>query len=130
MKTIKELEQEKAKIEKQIETLKAQEQGKDFIEVKNFRIYKWSKPVKDFVIPKGFRMAEEREFIDLYDSGFNIEKYPVIYFTKSRSKLNIKNGWSLSWLCLSRLLGLGSDGDSLADSNVNGRVVLVKGDLK
>jgi len=98
----------------------------DFIEVKNFRIYKWSKSVKDFPMPKGFRLAEEREFIDLYDSGFKIEKYPVVYFTKNRSKLNIKNGWSLSGLCLNRFLDLGSDLDSLAYSIGDGRVVCIK----
>ena len=126
MKTIKQLEKQKLEIEKQIEKLKAEEEIKDFIQVKNFRIYRWSKPVKDFVIPKGFRIAEEREFIDLYDSGFKIEKYPVIYFTKNRSKLNIKNGWSLSRLYLGRCLDLGSlDGD-LAYSSGNGRVVCIK----
>ena len=108
--------------------------NEDFIEAKlgklKFRIYKWSKPVKDFKFPKGFRLAEEREFIDLYDSGFEIEKYPAIYFTKNRSKLNVKNGWCLSGLCLSGDLDLGSDGDSLADSDVDGRVVLVEEDLK
>ena len=126
MKTITQLEKEKLEIEKQIETLKAQEQENDFIEVKNFRIYKWSKPIKDFSIPKGFRMAEEREFVDLYDSGFKIEKYPVIYFTKNRSKENIKNGWSLSRLCLNWDLNLDSSDDNLANSYDSGRVVLVK----
>jgi hypothetical protein len=104
--------------------------NEDFIETKlgklTFRIYKWSKPVKDFKIPKGFRMAEEREFIDLYDSGFETEKHPVVYFTKNRSKLNIKNGLGLSRLCLNRDLFLDSTNDSLADSNDDGRVVCVK----
>ena len=99
---------------------------KDFIEVKNFRIYKWSKPVKDFIMPKGYRIAEEKEFIDLYDSGFEIEKYPVVYFTKNRSKLNIKNGWSLSRLYLDRDLNLYSIGGNLAYSDDDGRVVCVK----
>ena len=119
---IKQLEKQKLEIEKQIESLKQ----KDFIEIKNFRIYKWSKPVKDFKFPKGFRLAEEREFIDLYDSGFEIEKYPIIYFTKNRSKLNIKNGWSLSWLCLYGDLVLGSYDSNLANSGDSGRVVCVR----
>ena len=89
-----------------------------------FRIYKWSKPVKDLKIPKKGRIAEEREFIDLYDSGFKIENYPVVYFTKNRSKLNIKNGWGLSRLCLNGGLNLGSYLD-LANSSDSGRVVLV-----
>jgi hypothetical protein len=104
--------------------------NEDFIEAKlgklTFRIYKWDKPVKDFKIPKGWRLAEEREFVDLYDSGFKIESYPVVYFTKNRSKLNIKDGWSLSRLCLSRSLNLYSDNDNLADSNDDGRCVIVK----
>ena len=122
MKQIKELEKKKLEIEKQIECLKQ----KDFIEVKNFRIYKWSKPVKDFVFLKGFRLAEEKEFIALYDSGFKIENYPVVYFTKNRSKLNIKKGWSLSGLCLDRDLNLYSYYDDLADSDDDGRVVCIK----
>ena len=108
--------------------------NEDFIEAKlgklKFRIYKWSKPVKDFKFPKGFRLAEEREFIDLYDSGFEIEKHPAIYFTKNRSKLNVKNGWCLSGLCLDGGLSLGSNGSNLAGSNGDGRVVLVEEDLK
>ena len=133
MKTIKQLEEQKEKIEAQIKKLKefiVLEQKVDFIEVKNFRIYKWSKPVKDFVIPKGFRLAEEREFIDLYDSDFEIEKYPVIYFTKNRSKLNIKNGWGLSRLCLCGCLNLYSDVGNLAGSDDDGWVVLIKAQIK
>jgi len=99
---------------------------RDFITIKNFRIYKWDKPVEDFKIPKGFRLAEEREFIDLYDSRFKIEKYPVIYFTKNRSKSNIKNGWGLSRLYLNRSLNLDSNNNYLAYSNDNGRVVCIK----
>ena len=121
--TIKQLEEQKLEIEKQIEKLK-QEETKDFIEVKGFRIYKWSKPVKDFPMPKGFELAEEREFIDLYDNGFKIERYPIIYFTKNRSKLNIKNGWSLSRLFLYRSLDLDSYNGDLADSDDDGRVCL------
>lgn len=94
----------------------------------NVRIYKWEdKPVKDFQIPKGFRMIEEREFIDLYDNDkIELEKYHVIYFTKNRSKKNIKNGWGLSRLYLNRGLDLVSYYDDLADSDDDGRVVVVK----
>ena len=129
MKTIKQLEREKAKIERQIETLKSKEQEKDFIEVGTFRIYKWEdKPVKDFVIPKGWRIAEEREFIDAYDNSLiKLEKYPIIYFTNNRSQKNIKNGGSLSRLYLNRNLNLNSYCDvGLTGSNDDGRVVLVK----
>jgi len=120
------LNREKNKVEEELQELVKNEQTKDFIEVKNFRIYKWSKPVKDFPMPKDFRLAEEREFIDLYDSGFKIEQYPVVYFTKNRSKLNIKNGWGLSRLYLFRNLSLDSNIDNLAYSNGNGRVVCIK----
>jgi len=97
----------------------------DFIEVNNFRIYKWSEPIKDFKIPKGWRLAEEREFIDAYDNSLiKLEKYPVIYFTKNRSEKNIKNGWGLSGLYLSSYLNLISNNDILANSDDDGRVVL------
>ena len=130
MKTIKELEQEKAKIEKQIETLKAQEETKEFIEIKNFRIYKWSKPVKDFVIPKGFRMAEFQEFVDLYDSDLiKLESYGH-YFVRHFSKKQQKKEYCLSRLFLDGDLYLYSYVDYLAYSDGDGRVVLVKGDLK
>ena len=125
MKTIKDLEQEKAKIEEQIEVLKAQEQEKDFIEVKDFRIYKWAKPIKDFPMPKGFQMAEFQEFVDLYDNDLiELEKYPVKYFLKHYSKKQQKKEWCLSGLYLGRNLVLGSDNDDLAYSSVNGRVVV------
>jgi hypothetical protein len=48
---------------------------------------------------------KEIKFIDLYDSGFETEKHPVVYFTKNRSKLNIKNGLGLSGLVLDRDFG-------------------------
>jgi len=129
---IKQKEEQINKLQEQISLLKAQEESNNFIEAKQgknlFRIYPWDKPVKDFIIPKGFRMSEEREFIDLYDSGFKIEKYPVIYFTRNRSKLNIKNGFGLSWVGLGCGLGLFTGDDSLAGSYEDGRVVLIKGE--
>jgi hypothetical protein len=99
----------------------------DYQEIGNFRIYKWDKPVKDFPMPKGFRLAEEREFIDLYDNDkIELENYPVMYFTKNRSKKNIKEGYQLSGLCLVRNLGTVSSYDDLANSYDNGRVVVVR----
>ena len=127
MKTITQLEKEKLEIEKQIETWKALENERDFIEIKNFRIYKWSKPVKEFVIPKGFRMAEFQEFVDLYDNDLiELEKYPVKYFLKHYSKKQQKKEYCLSRLYLNWNLYLVSDNDNLADSDGSGRVVLVK----
>ena len=106
-----------------------QEMKTDFISIEKdkFRIYKWNKRVKDFPMPKGYELAEERDFVDLYDNDkIELEKYPVIYFTKNRSKKNIKNGWGLSWLCLGGILGLVSGSGSLAGSGDGGRVVLVR----
>jgi len=106
-----------------------QEIRTDFISIEKdkFRIYKWDKPIKDFPMPKGYELAEERDFVDLYDNDkVELEQYPVIYFTKNRSKKNIKNGWGLSRLYLDRDLGLGSPSGFLADSDGSGRVVLVR----
>ena len=106
-----------------------QEIKKDFISIEKdkFRIYKWDKSVKDFPIPEGYELAEERDFIDLYDNDkIELEKYPVIYFTKNKSKKNIKNGLGLSRLYLYWYLGLDSNLSYLAGSDDNGRVVLVR----
>ena len=106
-----------------------QEIRTDFISIEKdkFRIYKWDKPVKDFHMPKGFQLIEERDFIDLYDNDkIELEKYPVIYFTKNRSKKNIKNGWGLSRLFLDRNLYLNSPSGDLAVSVDDVRVVLVR----
>ena len=93
---------------------------------KEFRIYKWEdKQFKDFKMPKGFDWAEHKDFIYLYDNDLiELEKYPVFYHTKNQSKKNIKNGWSLSRLCLYWDLDLGSGGGDLADSIASGRVVI------
>ena len=109
------------------EILVNQTSKKDFISIEKdkFRIYKWNKPVKDFPMPKGYELAEERDFIGFYDNDkIELEKYPVIYFTKNRSKKNIKNGWGLSRLFLDRYLDLNSYYDYLALSYADGRVVL------
>ena len=106
-----------------------QEIRTDFISIEKdkFRIYKWNKRVKDFPMPKGYELAEERDFVDLYDNDkIELEKYPVIYFTKNRSKKNIENGLGLSRLYLNRNLNPNSSSDSLAYSNDDGRVVLVR----
>ena len=111
------------------EILVNQTSKKDFISIDNdkFRIYKWDKPVKDFPIPEGYELAEERDFIDLYDNDkVELEQYPVIYFTKNRSKKNIKNGWGLSRLFLDRNLYLNSPSGDLAVSVDDVRVVLVR----
>ena len=47
-----------------------QEMKTDYISIEKdkFRIYKWDKPVKDFPMPEGYELIEERDFIDLYDN--------------------------------------------------------------
>ena len=107
-----------------------QEETKEFIEIKNFRIYKWSKPVKDFLIPKGFRMAEFQEFVDLYDSDLiKLESYGH-YFVRHFSKKQQKKEYCLSRLYLDGDLILNSNFVSLAGSDGDGRVVLIKEKLK
>ena len=126
MKTLKQLEEAKVKIEKQIEELKAKENN-NYEEVGNFRIYKWeNKPVRDFIYPKGYRMAEFQEFVDLIDSGkFNMEVWKY-YWVKHFLKEQQKTKYCLSRLCLNWNLYLNSDYDDLAISYDDGRVVCIK----
>ena len=95
---------------------------------KEIRIYKWEdKLIKDFKMPKGFKLAEHKDFVKLYDKNkIKLEKYPIVYFTENQSKKNIKNGWELSRFYLYSDLDLDSDGRVLADSDSDGRVVICK----
>jgi len=95
---------------------------------KEFRIIEWTKPIKDFVYPKGFRMAEFQEFVDLVDSGYKMELW-IDYFTKHWSKLQQAKEYCLSRCFLSEYSGLYAYNSYLANSNDNGRVVCVR-DLK
>ena len=93
---------------------------------KEFRIYRWeSKPFRDFKIPKGFKLAEHKDFIELFDN--KLINYPKkdweIYFVKHYSKRKQKEGY-ISRLYLDGDSDLGSWGEALADSDDDGRVVV------
>lgn len=94
---------------------------------KEFRVYIWeNKPVSDFIYPKGFRMAEFQEFVDLYDSGKIELEFWKYYFVKHFSKLQQNKEYCLSGLFLDWCSGLFSVNGDLAYSDDDGRVVLCK----
>lgn len=97
---------------------------------KEFRIYKWeNKPVGDFIYPKGFRMSEFQEFVELIDNGLIKYNSDWEYFwVKHFSKLQQKKKFCLSRLFLDVHV-LNSDNDDLLNSNRYGRIVCVR-DLK
>lgn len=92
---------------------------------KEILVVEWTKPIKDFPYPKGFRMAEFQEFVDLYDSGFELDK-DGYYFVKHFSKKQQNKEFCLSRLFLDGFLNIWSSDDDLAVSNDVGRVVIVK----
>ena len=135
MKTIKQLEAEKEKIEKQIQELKTKEVSnnqklnilkKVTYKNKEFWIVEWTKQIKDFPYPKGFQMAEFNDFVELYDNKkieLEVWKY---YFVKHFSKIQQKKKYCLSRLYLYGSLSLNSNNDGLAYSYDDGRVVIVR----
>lgn len=122
------------KLNLELEQLEEAERLKDFKELtfkgKKYRIYKWEdKPIGDFLktIPKGFRLIEHSEFIELFDN--KIIDYPEknweVYFTKHYSKRKQKENILLR--CLFRDSNLDFGIVDLLISNSYGRVVLVEG---
>jgi len=94
---------------------------------KEFKFIDWDKPVKDYKIPKGWRIAEYFEFVELYDSGIDLGRpWKFTYFAKNYSKRNIKEGWVLSKLYLDANLSLDSRDVDLTCSSGNGRIVIVR----
>jgi hypothetical protein len=134
MKEKEQLIKEKEKIEQQLAEIEEAEKSNDFKVIKfkdkEFRIYKWEdKKVKDFVYPKGFRMAEFNEFVELYDNKKIVYSGNWEYFwVKHFSKLQQTKKYCLSRLCMSED-DLGSYNDDLESSISRGRVVCVR-DLK
>ena len=125
------IKQKIAELQEQLKQMELKEKEQDFQKViynkKEFRIYKWDKPIKDFPIPKGFTISEHSEFVELYDEGkIELEKYPVEYFVKHYSKKQQKKEWCVSWLYLNRYLDLYSWNGNLAYSDDYGRVVVVR----
>ena len=94
-------------------------------EGKEFRIYKWeNKPFNTFKVQNGFRIIEFQELNKLIED--KLIKYSgewEVFFTKHFNKLFKDKG--LSSVCL-YVSVLSSDYGDLADSNSNGRVVVVK----
>ena len=99
---------------------------------KEFRIYKWTKPIselvnKDFTSKiKGYRLSEFQEFNELIESKkIELEIYKF-YFVKHWNKLQHNKTYCLSRCYLYRLSSLISYDSGLSNSYVNGRVVLVR----
>jgi len=125
------IKQKIAELQEQLKQMELKEKEKDFQKViynkKEFRIYKWDKPIKDFPMPEGFSMSEHSEFVELYDEGkIELEQYPVEYFVKHYSKIQQKKEWCVSRLYLNGDLGLYSRYEDLAGSDDYGRVVVVR----
>ena len=125
------LKQKIAELQEQLKQMELKEKEQDFQKViynkKEFRIYKWNKPIKDFPIPKGFTMSEHSEFVELYDEGkIELEKYPVEYFLKHYSKKQQKREWCVSGVYLLSYGDLYAWNGDFADSDDNGRVVVVR----
>ncbi|MCF7861173.1 hypothetical protein K9M79_02920 [Candidatus Woesearchaeota archaeon] len=122
------------KIDKEIERLQELKQellDQDFIEIehnkKTFRIYKWeNKPVGTFKYPKGFRMAEFQEFIDLVDSKKYKLKTWIYHWVKHFSKLQQDKEYCLSGVYFDGDGDVGSGYGVLKGSFDVGRVVVVK----
>ena len=99
---------------------------------KEFRIYKWTKPIselvnKDFTSKiKGYRLSEFQEFNELIESKkIELEIYKF-YFVKHWNKLQHNKTYCLSRCYLNRGSGLNSGNSDLSDSSDDGRVVLVR----
>lgn len=93
---------------------------------KEFRIYKWTNPIKDFIYPKGFRMSEFQEFQELIESKKIKLEVWVSYFTKHFNKLQWNKEYCLSWCYLNGDSSLVSNYSDLAVSSDDGRVVCVR----
>ena len=107
---------EKEKIEQDFQIIKYK--GKEY------RIYKWEdKPIKDFVCPKGFEMAGALDLIELINEKKLIGELGCSYFAK---KLFEKGYWDLFGAYLYRGGGWCASDGNLADSDDDGRVVLMK----
>jgi len=113
----------------QKEKLEAEENKNKPIIIKayntEFQIHIWeNKPFKDFPMPKGFDFADASQVDKLVnDNLFKPEQFKWYVF-KQRYKIN-KN-YGLSGLYLNWYLSLGSYGESVADSDSDGRVILQK----
>lgn len=121
----------KKKIEDLQKQLKELELKENQIEIKfkkkTFKICKWTKQIKDFPIPKGFRIAEHYEFIELIDSKkFKVLECPNEYFTNNYSKLNQERGFEFSRVYMFGSSSVDSGDEYLRGSGGNGRVVVVK----
>jgi hypothetical protein len=97
---------------------------------KEFRVYKWeNKKFSDFPIPKGYNFAEFSDVTDMINKKKLIftEPYKETYICKNI--LDNKN-YLLSRVCFGRSGNVFSNGGDLQYSYDDGRVVLVKQELK
>jgi hypothetical protein len=127
MTTKKQIEKAEKELNELKEKFKLQE-NTDFQTIKykgkEFRIYKWeSKPIKDFVYPKGFEMAEGLDLLELINKEKLIGEKYCSYFAK---KIFNKGYWELFSAYLDDDGFWNAYDDNLANSNDYGRVVLVR----
>jgi hypothetical protein len=93
---------------------------------KEIRIYKWeNKPIKDFPIPKGFRIIEFNEFNELIEKKIIKLEVWISYFVKHWNKQMREKGF-MSGVYLSSSGYLFSDSYFIDYSYVSGWVVIIK----
>ena len=128
MKTLKQLEEEKEEIERQIEELKQKEEV--VFDNGEIKIIKWeNKPYKDFEMPEGYEWADYFKLVKLINEGkLDFDKNHR-FLTKTYFK---RDYWDLRGVYLDDDLDVGADGGSWSDSDGDSRVVIqkIKKDLK
>lgn len=96
---------------------------------KEFWIVEWNDPFKDFPYPKGFKIAEFNDFIELYDNNLIELEMWKGYFVKHFSKKQQAKEFCLSGLFVNRYSNLNSNSSDLILTNMNGRLIICR-DLK
>ena len=137
MKSKQQIQNEIAKLQenlKEIENQELLEKSKDYSTIKykgkEFRLYIWeNKKIGDLKV-EGFEIADFQDAVELYDNDKLVLEVWKPVFVKHYSKKQQSTKYGLSRLYLYRYLNLLSYDDDLADSNEDGRVLLVKTQTK
>ena len=94
---------------------------------KEIRIYKWeNKVLKDFSMPKDFDWCEFQIFNELIENDLIKLEKPKDYFVKHFNQKQWNKEYCLSRVYVNRDGDLDVWADDLADSDGNGRVVIIK----
>jgi len=130
MKTKQQIQEKINKLQNQLKEIEEKEKLKDFksykVNDREIRIYKWeNKPMKGFVMPKGFNWCDYKTFIDLINQE-ELEKYPIYFYMRNPINDAIKNGYSLLRCYLGSVSNLNSINEDFAYSYGNGRVVVIR----